>query len=411
MQIETMPTFALDFAGWSASRQSADVFYRRILATHGKLFFDGSCWLVVDYDVIKRIVSDETHFSARLEQPHRSTHPLMNLLAKQAIFLDGADHRRIQRLIQVPLARFTRPNSSLLLQIETIVHTLLETLSPQGKMDLARDFAEPMTDLVMAQLMGIPCHDQARLRLLMEGADAFGDITSGYTRTSVRSIDALCEALRQLIHVKRARPADDLLSVLVSEPAATPSSVFQDEDELMATILMLLGAGRVTAKKVLVDGSYLLLDQWDHVRAEVQAHPRRINTLVEYLLCCITPTSYIARWAREDIQIGDQVMRAGQKVLLFLEAGNHLSVCCSPSSEAPFDIQHPLPRPHFAFGPPGDPHVCVGAGLAREELRRAFAGLLKRFSGLSLQPGAQLSFHPNPNIGGLVSLPVQWERR
>jgi cytochrome P450 len=400
---------SLDFAGWAASRQSADAFYRRALANRGQVFFDGSCWLVLDYELIKHIVVDEEHFAAHLEQPQRPIHPIMALLTKQAIFYDGAEHKRIQHVIQAALPRLTRPGSPLLATIDAIVQELLDTVGRHEQMDLAAEFAAPLTDRVMAHVMGISTHEPEVLHVIMEGADAFSDVTSGYLRTNVASIYSLRDALRQVLHEKRVDPGDDLLSAFVGESASADSPVFRDEEELLATAMMLLGAGRVTAKKVIVDGTFLLLNFWQQVRGEVQTNNRRINILIEHLLCAVTPTSYIARWAKQRTQIGGQVIEAGQKVLLFLEAANHLSVNCPPSPEAPLDTQHPLSRPHFPFGPPGDPHFCVGAALAREELRRAFLGLLNRFPALFLQPDAALSFHPNPNVGGLLSLPVCWE--
>jgi cytochrome P450 len=411
----TTDPLSLDFAGWSASRSSAGAFYRQI-QEYGGIHFDGTYWLISDYHLIKRIATDEVHFSAApVHASQLSSHPLLRLIMQQAIFFDGADHRRIQRLIQGPLAHLTRPGSALLSFIDQTVQSLLDAVASQGKMDLAGDFAAPLTDRVMARVMGISTDDTAFIQTFMEGVDAFGDLTSGHTKTHIQSIYTLRVALLQILNEKRIHPGDDLLSAFLASQQASDSDpaapVFRSEDELLATVMMLLGAGRLTAKKLLVDGTFLLLDDWEQIRREVLANPRCVNTLVERLLCYVTPTSYIARWAREDIQIGDQVMRAGQKVLLFLEAGNHLAVSCPPSLREPLDIQHPLPQPHLAFGPPKDPHFCIGAGLAREELRRAFAGLLHRYSTLSLAPDTVLSFHPNSNIGGLVSLPVCWGNR
>ena len=403
-----------DLATWARWRDQPLAYYRRLQEERGPLWYDGACWLVTDDATIGRIVTDEAHFSAHPPAPTSPPSPLLQLVMQQALFYDGEEHRRVSRLMRAAFASLLGPGGSLLACISTAVDQLLCDVLPRGHMDVVSDFATPLTDRVMAAALGLPTNEPDTLRALMAGADAFADVTSGYRRGNTDAIFTLREALRQALPDKRAHRGEDLLSILVaSERVTDQERTWHSEDELIATAMMLLSAGRVTAKKVIADGVHLLLAAdpcWRRLSAAVQANPSAINTLVEHLLCLVTPTSYIARWATSDIEMGGHRIMAGQKLILFLEAANLLSVCPHrPGLLSAADLGQPLPRPHFAFGPPKDAHFCVGAPLARVELRAAYAGLLRRLPGLRLsQPGSTLPLHPNVNIGGLLTLPVCW---
>ena len=399
---------------WARWRDRPLAYYHRLQEEHGPLWFDGACWLVTDDATIERIVTDEEHFSAHPPTPASPTSPLMHLVMQQALFYDGEEHRRVSRLMRAALASVLRPGGSLLAFLSTTVDQLLCDVLPRGHMDVVSDFATPLTDRVMMAALGLPTNEPDTLRALMAGADAFADVTSGYRGADTSAIFTLREALRQALPDKRARRGEDLLSLLVAaEHVTDQEQTWRSEDELIATAMMLLAAGRVTAKKVIANGVHLLLEAdpcWRRLSAEVQVKPSAINTLVEHLLCLVTPTSSIARWATSEIEMGGQRIMAGQKLILFLQAANLLSVCPHrPGLLAATDLVKPLSRPHLAFGPPRDVHFCVGAPLARMELRAAYAGLLRTFPDLRLsQPGATLPVHPNVNIGGLLSLPVCW---
>ncbi len=126
-----------------------------------------------------------------------------------------------------------------------------------------------------------------------------------------------------------------------------------------------------------------------------------VKGVVEELLRSVTPTRFVARWAVRDVAIGGNVIRAGQKVVLFLEAANHDPERFTAPEELDF---RRLPNPHVAFG--GGPHLCPGAALARVEAQIAFAALLRRFPHLHLASGGAPALHPNVNLGGFLSLPV-----
>jgi len=389
-------------------------FSRRLHEERRPLWFDGGCWIVTDDATIGRIVTDEAHFSAHPPAPASPPSPLMHLVMQQALFYDGDEHRRVSRLMRAALASLLHPAGSLLAFLSTTVDQSLCDVLPRGHMDVVNDFATPLTDRVMGAALGLPTSDPDTLGALMAGADTFADITSGYRRGDTDALFTLREVLRETLPHKRARRGEDLLSILVAaEGAFDQEQTWRSEDELIATVMMLLAAGRVTAKKVITDGVHLLLKAgscWRQLSAEIQAKPSAINALVEHLLCLVTPTSSIARWATSNVEMGGQRILAGQKLILCLKAANLLAVCPhQPGLLSASELVQPLSRPHLAFGPPRDAHFCVGAPLARVELRAAYSGLFRALPDLRLaQPGATLPVHPNRNIGGLLTLPVCW---
>ena len=407
-------TVSLDV--WSNSYDHSIAFYRRQLEVHGGLHFDGKRWLVADYELIEQIVADEEHFSAGPVRawPAQTIDPLLRIIEQQALFYNGAEHRRVQALMHAPLSRLVQSGSHLLDYVQHTVTRLLDAVQQKGEMDAIHDFAAPLSLLVMARALGIPTDRDDHLLQVMEASDAFADVTSGSIQANGQAerIFALKDYVHVLVAEKRIHPTQDLISAFIaSEQSDDPQRHFRTEDEMVVTIMMLLAAGRVTTRKVIGEGLRLLLSDPDHfaqVRTALQAQPALITVFVERLLCSVTPTSYIARWAKRDVPIDGKMIGAGQKVILFLEAGNLLAVCEHADPRTSLDVRHPLKRPHLAFGPPKDPHFCVGAALARKELRCAFAALMRRCPNLRLKPGSVPTVHPNVNIGGPTSLCVCW---
>lgn len=326
--------------------------------------------IITDVPTITAALRDRERYSA--SPPNRSHSRITDIIFGQALFADGGEHRRIQRVMQAMLFPLTKPGSPLLDFIETEVRRLLERIGEEDTFDLVSDFATPLTNSVLAQVIGIPIE-----LVVMQGADTLADITSGY-RCDGTPLFLMQERLSSLLQGREHN--------------------YKDEQEYVLTTMMLLAAGRVTARKTLADGTLLLLPQWAHLSGQIQGDPSLVERLVEQVLCLVTPTSYVARWAKEELELGHQQIKKGQKVLFHLKQANE-AICPHVN---PMDTQ---PVPHLAFGPAGDIHYCIGAALARAELHAAFRGLFTRFHKLSLA-GTPMA-HPNENIGGLTALPVQ----
>jgi cytochrome P450 len=108
----------------------------------------------------------------------------------------------------------------------------------------------------------------------------------------------LADYFRQLIEMKRRKPADDLLSALIKA-----RDVFTSDEKLISNCMMVFAAGRITTKKLLGNGIPLLLSQWEHYQEASHLHSSLLKPLGEELLRLVTPTRYLVRQAIEDVDL------------------------------------------------------------------------------------------------------------
>ena len=159
---------------------------------------------------------------------------------------------------------------------------------------------------------------------------------------------------------------------------------------------------------------------WEHLQTELlactdaRAQERLLKPVMEWLLCRVTPTRYVVRWATQDSTIEGKRILAGQQVYLFLEGANDqlMQQVLSSNDATPtsWPIQchlgpHKSP-PHVTFGSSGSPHYCPGGPLARMLLLHTLRAVLLRFPALGLAPVPVHPWGTNANLGGLVALPV-----
>ncbi len=342
-----------------------------------------------------QFVSDRP-LQGRLLSLGKESHSLHSMLRRQLLFLDGEEHQRLQTVLLKPLAILGK---SLRGAIQEMVDELLTQAQDRGSMDVVADFAAVLPLRVIVHALGVPVESEAQLQ---RWTQALGHVTSGYLAGSeIQHVREMLVSFRQVIG-ERGYREDGLLGSCFQ---AFEQGLFQSEDDLVINAMMLLSAGSISTAKLIAHGLYLLLgqevSQIGHVREELAATPALIKSLVEELLRLVTPTRFIARWAKQDIEIGDTSIAVGQKVILKLEAANH-DPEIFPHPQA-LDL-HRGHNPHLAFG--GGAHLCPGAALARSEAQMAFTALFSRFPALRLAPGFVPELHPNVNLGGITTLPV-----
>jgi cytochrome P450 len=347
-------------------------------------------WLLTRYvDVCAVLLDDRFRMApAEWSRVHRTS--LTALITQQLLFRDGADHQRLRALIGTALTPLVKLIHH---PIRARVQQTLDRLAEHERFDSVSAFAVPVITYTIAQVLGMPTQDEDHLMRVRHWSDAFEHITSGFGRSSFSGdMIALKDYFHQL--ARTPTPPSSLLAAFVAH-----HQQFQDEDEMAANLIMLLAAGRATCEKLLGTGLRTLLAEGNPLRRGT-FHRQRA---VEELLRVITPTRWISRWATEDVEVGGARLRAGQKVMLILEAANHdPAQFASPDH---FDLQR-LHNQHLAFGHPKNRHYCIGAPLARIEAGIALEMLLDRFPNLHIDASVEPTWQPNPNLGGLLSLPL-----
>jgi cytochrome P450 len=273
--------------------------------------------------------------------------------------------------------------------------------------DLVADFALPVPSLVICELLGVPYADRDGFQERAERT-LRSDLTPAERSQVIR---ASREYMATLVERARRDPGDDLIGMLVREHGDRPAAEGGiDGEELAGLANLLLIAGHETTSNVIALGALELLtdpDQMALLRAAVSdPDPAPLTRAVEELLRHVSPVSAgFPRVASRDVVVGTHEIRAGTMVTASLCAANRDPALASGDLDHLDLSREPLPHVAFGYGI----HYCLGAPLARIELRIAFSALLDRFPGLALAVDpAELEFRRDALIHGVEALPVTW---
>ncbi|MBR7672215.1 cytochrome P450 [Streptomyces daliensis] len=296
-------------------------------------------------------------------------------------------HRRVERL---------RPRS------ERIAEGLLDAMAAEGEpADLVGQYAHPLPLTVMCDLLGVPASDREVLR-------PWSEVLLSLTAHTQEEIDAACAGLdaymAELLRRRRARPADDLLSALVHDPRQSGDDPLT-EDELVHLSVSLLVSGFPATASQITNFSYTLLSSprlWRRLRDDPALLPRAVEELLRFVP--LGSDAGLPRVATEDVEIGGQLIRAGETVMVSRPSANRDEAVFARPDE--IDLAR-ADNPHLAFG--HGIHHCLGVHLARMELQVALGRLLARFPGLRIAvPTDELVWRTGLVVRGLRELPVAW---
>ncbi|MCW2798322.1 MAG: cytochrome [Nocardioides sp.] len=308
-------------------------------------------------------------------------------------FTDPPEHTRLRRLLT---PQFTmRQLDRLRPMVEGIVERQLDEMESRGpEVDLLTQFAFPVPFSVICDLLGLPGEEREGLRELVS---ARFDVTNGGQGT----FGAVSESRKFLIDStarQRHTPGDGLLGDIIREQG----DAINDFD-LAGLADGVFTGGLETSASMLALGTAVLLDHPDDYAALAQ-HPERVEPTVEELLRYLSVVQIaFPRFARRELTVGTQRIRPGDVVVCHLAGANRDG---EPGTNPDtFDPDRPRSS-HLAFG--HGFHRCVGAELARMELRTALPALARRFPDLALVgPPAELDFRQLSIVYGVDALPVR----
>jgi cytochrome P450 len=284
-------------------------------------------------------------------------------------------------------------------QIQELVDHYLGAMIDAGPPgDIVRDFALPVPSLVIALLLGVPPEDLG----LFQHNTSVGLQTGSSEEEKAQAFAAMYAYIEELVQRKEREPGDDLISRLVTDYVAT-GKLSRETAAMNAVIMM--QAGHETTANMIALGTVALLQHRDVFerlgRNDGQAV---IGNAIEELMRYLTIVhAQVDRIAIEDLTIGGQLIRAGERVLMNLPAGNWDNEFVD-NPEA-FDIDRNT-RGHLGFG--YGVHQCIGANLARVEMQVAFATLARRLPGLELAVSPNALRFKDSDIYGMKELPVTW---
>ena len=351
------------------------------------------------------VVSRYQDIRAALVEPRLSADTLPDHLKPQSadntpiMFArtDDPEHHRLRRMMT---SDFTfRRCEAMRPQIQDMVDTFLGEMIDGGPpADLVRDFALRVPSLVIALLLGVPSEDlDSFQRYTGVGLD-----TKTTDEEKAQAFASMYGYIQELVGRKERDPGDDLISRLVTEQVATGQ--LNRETAALSGMIMLV-AGHETTANMISLGTVALLEHPAIFDRLGQTEDRAvIANIVEELMRYLTIVhGQVDRVATEDLTFGGQSIRAGDKLLMNLPAGNwDNEFVASPEA---FDVDRNT-RGHLGFG--YGVHQCIGANLARVEMQVAFATLARRLPRLQLAVSPDELKFKDADIYGMQELPVTW---
>ncbi len=387
-------------------------------------------WAVTSHAGCTTVNRDAEHFSSSRRATFIWELAEDELVQQQLMMvnMDPPLHTRYRRLVN---KGFTpRMVSQLEQRIHVATDDIIDSVIERGSADFVTDIAAELPLVVIAELLGVPHEDRHRMfdwsnRLVgnedpeYQARDAAsaangprgssGSGSGSGAEMDPSGVHTVGEAATQasmelyayaveLFAAKRARPTDDLMTVLTQVEI---DGERLSELELELFFLLLTVAGNETTRNLISGGMAAFFehpDQWDLLRRNRELLPSAVEEMLRY----VSPVMNFRRQTTAGITVCDQYIEPDSKVVFFhISANRDEAVFDDPQR---FDITR-NPNPHIAFGA-GGPHFCLGANLARMEIRVMFEHLLDRMPGI--EPAGPVQRLQSQFIGGIKHLPVSF---
>lgn len=368
-------------------------------------------WVVSRYEDVVAVVKDHETFSSRnavrsslAAPPPEVEEELAKGFSIRSTLTDSDEplHRRLRGLVN---QAFTQKRVN---DIEPSLHAaatgLIDDFAPKGRADLIEVFAWPFPLMGIGDMLGIPRSDLGDLHnwsyhwlQLLQATDPVEDLVR-YARSYVALQHYVMEALVQ----RQMRPTDDLMSALLEARMEGESPL--GLEEAMWVPLNLIIAGHVTVTRAIANSLMLLIDH-SHIYQELRTHPDQLPNAVEELLRLESPAQGLFRTAIRHTEIGGVTLPAGSRVMVHYGSANRDPEVFDHPEQ--MDTERSGLRAHLAFG--RGIHHCIGAPLARLELRVGLSHLLERLPGLRLVPGDPPVRDTIFFARGFKYFPVQWD--
>ncbi len=284
--------------------------------------------------------------------------------------------------------------------VREVARRLVDRVVDRGGCDIVADIAKPLPMTLIGEMLGAPESDYDRLQhwsdQMIDGADGPEHVTDQVITAAFEYHQYISEVIAE----RKANPGDDLVSKLVH--ADVDGEAMSDERVIGNALLLLVG-GNETTRNVITGGLDALLRNPDQL-AHTMAHLDDVTTTVEECLRWVTPIVNMNRVTTRDVEVRGVTIPEGSQVLMcYVSANRDEDVFDDPFR---FDVTR-NPNPHLAFG--WGPHLCLGAALARLEIRVILTELLSRVTDLRLvDPDASPVYSHSSFVRGIQSLPVEF---
>jgi cytochrome P450 len=353
-------------------------------------------WALSRYDDVLAALHDPKTYCSRfgitLEQD--STLPML-------LTTDPPDHTDLRRMV----SRAFTPHrvADLESTVRELAQGFLEPLLEKGEGDLIADYAAQLPIDVIARMLGVPSVDEEALGLwtnvLLERDEGVPDVTPAGVDAAINLFKYFSRFVAERrIAISNGNAPDDLTTALCT--AGTGDDELSDE-QVVGFCFLLIIAGNETTTKLLAN-CLLALQRFPSERAKVVNDPRRIPDAVEEILRYEGSTQFMARTLTRPVELHGEHMPDGAKVLLLLGSANRDERVWDRPDE--FDIDRASTVQHVGFG--HGIHVCLGAALARLEMRVSLEEILRRLPDYEIDEAACTRVHSG-NVRGWATMPIR----
>jgi len=346
-------------------------------------------WIISSYDHVLEVSKDQERFTSA--EGVRPSNPVKLGLIDEA----EPRHTSLRKMMNRGFTpRMVKHWEEI---FRNLCEEVLDEVAAKGECDFVEEISVPLPLMLIAEMIGIRKEDRERFHRwsddMMAGA---GNLhRPEIIAKSAKAYMEYSQYAAEIIEERRREPREDLVSKLVAAKDAghlqtydEKSEYFADDgvamdlanDELIKLMVVLLVAGNETTRNA-ISGTMQLLIENPGVRQELIAHPEKIPQAMEEAVRLVSPVLSFSRTVTRDTELNGQALKAGQQVLMIYPSANR-DAKQFPNPDV-FDIDR---NPHhlgFGIGP----HFCLGANLARMEMRVAFEEILRRLPDMEYSAG------------------------
>ncbi|MET7798187.1 cytochrome P450 [Streptomyces decoyicus] len=290
---------------------------------------------------------------------------------RMLVVTDGSWHSDLKRLIGPFLSRLRAPELNAVLERE--VKEIINRMKSKETTDVALEVGPRLPAAIVCEVIGVPISDRENLIELTN--HAFGGEESSFDKmTPAGAHQEILFYFHELIAEREQKPGDDLVSALLADGRLSVDDVVINCDNV------LIGGNETTRHSI--TGVFHILQAFPGILGRLHENPDIIDLAVEEVVRWTSPAMHVLRVANEDVAVGGQQFRKGDPVVAWLSAANRDErVFADPHTFLP----DRKPNRHLGFGT--GPHHCLGAALARIELRCLLVQLAEQASSVQLTSG------------------------
>jgi cytochrome P450 len=339
-------------------------------------------WVITRYDDVRQVAMSTNMSSDRLRPFYESLKDerrdilsgVMRYLNLWLVFKAPPEHTRLRKLLN---SVFTPAMiAALEAQIVQTVDHIFQQCDDRAEMDFMKEVAVLVPAYVILDMLGVPRVDFERIKVWSDDLRLFIGTAKGggdKYRKARDGADHMAAYFKEIIQQRRNHPGADVISLMI---AARDEHGSLNEDELIATCMLILFGGHATTTNLLGSAVVALLDHPDQLQ-RLKSDPGLITLAVEEFLRYDGPSNSIARVVARDHQLGDKTLHEGDRVFAMINAANR--------DPRRFELPNQLdlgrsPNRHLTFGQ--GVHFCLGAPLARLEAKVCLGQLVARYPNL-----------------------------